>query len=166
MDKYVNARVDEIKSHYETESVEEAIGEYTTEVMLEMVRNCEKFAQETSIMYDNFYPLDTSSENRVDIANLSKRIDKATEQDTLKSLLHLRLAKLISQRDLESALTDIELIQEIDSDDVGAYLAASQIYNLQGNHKQALVQIEKAIALTGRKEYELFAEIIKRKINS
>lgn len=166
MNKYVNARVDEIKGLYETESVEEAIGEYTTELMLEMVRSCEKFAQETGKLYDNFYPPDTSFENRVAISNLSERIDKATEQDTLKSLLHLRLARFISLRDLKSALTDIELIQKIDSGDVGAYLATSQVYNLQGKHKQALVQIEKAIALTGRKEYELFAEIIKRKINN
>jgi Tfp pilus assembly protein PilF len=66
-------------------------------------------------------------------------------------------------RKFDLALQSIDSIKSLDSTDYGANLARAYIFNQKGLHDKALIEIEKAIKVSGNKSLELYAEIARQK---
>ena len=83
--------------------------------------------------------------------------------DSVKSLLHKKVYKLIKARELDLALQSIDSIKSLDNTDYGANLASAYIFNQKGFHDKAVVEIDRAIELSGNQNFKLYAEIARQK---
>jgi tetratricopeptide (TPR) repeat protein len=145
------------------DSVKLKISEFSLDVMLNMTRTCDNYFVAINDLYDKGYPLDTTALNTKAIDELTNRIKTETNKDSVKSLLHKRVHKLIQARQFDLALEDIDSIRTIDNRDYGANLASAYIFNQTGLHDKAIAEIDKAIEISGNEGLQLYLEIAKRK---
>jgi hypothetical protein len=116
-----------------------------------------------SDLYDREYFADTTESNRSAIRELSARLKTEVNRDSVKSLLHKKVSKLIQAREFDMALQSIDSIKSMDSTDYGTNLASAYIWNQQGLHDKAVIEIDRAFELSGDQYLKLYAEIAKRK---
>jgi hypothetical protein len=145
------------------DSIKRRVSVFTLDILIELTRSCDKYFTEINMIYDNGYPLDSSATNKEGINVLTKRITSETNQDSIKSLLHKEVYKLIQARQYGLALDNISEIKSLDKDDYGSNLARAYIFNQTNKHDKAIVELEEAIKLSGKLELILYAEVTKRK---
>jgi hypothetical protein len=145
------------------DSVKLKISKFSLDVMLDMTPTCDNYFVAINDLYDKGYPLDTTALNTKAINELTNRIKTETNKDSVKSLLHKKVHKLIQARQFDLALEDIDLIRTIDNRDYGANLASAYIFNQTGLHDKAIAEIDKAIEISGNEELKLYLEVAKRK---
>jgi len=145
------------------DSIKVKLSEFNLDLMLEMTRTCDNYFIAINDLYDQGYLLDTTELNRNAIKELSARIKTEGNIDTVKSLLHKKVFRLIQARDFDFALQSIDSIKSLDNTDYGANLASAYIYNQKGLHDKAVVEIEQAIKLSGNENFKLYAEVAKMK---
>ena len=136
---------------------------FSLAIMIDMVRTCDNYFVAVNDLYDKGYPVDTTELNRNAIGELSTKIKEEPNMDSVKSLLHKKVYRLIQAREFDLALQSIDSINSLDNTDYGANLASAYIFNQQGLYDEALVEIDKAVELSGNGNLELYAEIAKRK---
>jgi hypothetical protein len=66
-------------------------------------------------------------------------------------------------RKFDLALQSIDSIKSLDNHDTGANLARAYIFNQQGLHDKAIAEIDQAIQSSGDENYQLYAEVAKKK---
>lgn len=133
------------------------------DLMVSLTRDCDAYFTEVSSLYDNSYPLDSSAYNKQQIIVLSKKLDGESNQDSVKSTLHKRVYKFMQSRQYKEALKDIQRIESIDSSDYRAHLAKAFLFNQTGMYDDAVLEIQKAVDLSGNPNMILYAEIVKGK---
>jgi hypothetical protein len=145
------------------DSLKIRISKFGLEVMLHMTRTCDNYFVAMNDLYDKGYRIDTTELNRNAIRELSVRIRTEANMDSVKSLLHQKVYKLIQAREFELALQGIDSIKWLDNTDYGANLASAYIFNQTGLHDQAVIEIEKAIKVSGNESLKLYAEVARQK---
>lgn len=145
------------------DTIKKELNKFNLDLMILMTRTCDSYFSEINKIYDNGYPLDSSAVNNQEIDLLTKRIESATNQDSIKSLLHKKVYKLIQARQYTLALENLANIKTLDKDDYGANLASAYIFNQLDMYDKAIAEIEKAISLSDNLNLVLYSEIAKRK---
>jgi hypothetical protein len=145
------------------DSLKNRIYKFSLNVMLHMTRTCDHYFIAINDLYDKAYPVDTTELNRNAIRELSTRIRTEVNRDSIKSLLHKKVYKLIQAKEFDLALRSIDSIKSLDNTDYGANLASAYIFNQKGLHDKAVVEIDQAIKISGDDNFKLYAEIAKRK---
>jgi len=145
------------------DSIKNKISKFSLEVMLDMTRTCDNYFSAINDLYDNGYSLDTTKLNRNIIKDLSTRIKTEANPDSVKSLLHKKVHRLIQAREFDLAFQSIDSIKSLDNHDYGANLASAYIFNQKGLHDKAVNEINKAIEISGDENLKLYAEITKQK---
>jgi hypothetical protein len=145
------------------DSIKDKVSKFSLAIMLDMAQTCDSYFIALNNLYDNMYPLDTSDINRDEISSLTVKIQNETNRDSLKSLLHRKVSKLIRARKFELALQSIDSIKSLDNVDYGANLASAFIFNQIGSYDKALQEIDKAIEVSGNEGLKLYGEISKGK---
>jgi tetratricopeptide (TPR) repeat protein len=144
------------------DSLKNRISKFGLEVMLKMTSTCGNYFIAMNDLYDKGYPIDTTELNRNAIRELSIRI-KTANVDSVKSLLHKKVYKLIQATEFDLALQSIDSIKSMDNTDYDANLASAYIFNQTGLHDQAVIEIQKAIEVSGNENLELYAEVARQK---
>jgi hypothetical protein len=139
------------------------MSKFSLDMLLDMTHNCYNYFIATNDMYDKGYSVDTTELNRNAIRELSRRVKTEINKDSVKSLLHKKVYRLIKAREFDLALQSIDSIKSLDNQDYGANLASAYIFNQTGLHDKAVVEINRAIALSGNESLKLYAEISKQK---
>jgi hypothetical protein len=145
------------------DSVKDNVSKFSLEVMLNMTRTCASYFTEINDLYDKMYSADTTEVNRNTIRELSARIMTEVNGDSIKSLLHKKVSRLIKAREFDMALQSIDSIKSLDNTDYGANLASAYIFNQKGLHDKAVIEINRAIMLSGDENLKLYVEITKMK---
>lgn len=145
------------------DSIKDKISKFSLDVMLDMTRTCDNYFIAINDVYDKGYSADTTKLNRNAVRELSTRIKKEVNKDSVKSFLHRKVYRLIQAREFDLALQSIDSIKSLDNTDYGANLASAYIFNQKGLHDKALIEIDKAIELSGNENFKLYAEIAKQK---
>lgn len=145
------------------DSIKVKLSRFSLDMLLDMTRTCNNYFIATNDMYDKGYSADTSELNRNAIRELTMRIKTEINEDSAKSLLHKKVFRLIRAREFDLALHDIDSIKSLDSTDYGANLARAYIFSQTGLHDKAVIDIERAIELSGNENLELYAEIVRQK---
>ena len=145
------------------DSIKGKFSKFSLDVMLNMTRTCDNYFVAINDLYDKGYSLDTTLLNRNAIKELTSRIKTETNKDSVQSLLHNKIHKLIQARQFDQALQGIDSIKAMDNSDYGANLASAYIFNQTGLHDKAIDEIDKAIKISGNESLKLYLEIAKRK---
>lgn len=145
------------------DSLKNRISKFSLEVMLDMTSTCDSYFVAMNDLYDKGYSIDTTELNRNAIRELSIKIKTEANIDSIRSLLHKKVHKLIQAREFDLALQSIDSIKSLDNTDYGANLASAYIFNQTGHHDQAVTEIEKAIEVSGNESLKLYAEIARQK---
>ena len=145
------------------DSIKAKFSRFSLDVMLDMTRTCDNYFMAITTIYDKGYSVDTTELNRNAIRVLSARIKTEVNMDSVKSLLHKKVYKLIQAREFDLALQSIDSIKSLDNTDYGANLASAYIFNQKGFHEKAVVEIDRAIELSGNQNLKLYAEIARQK---
>jgi hypothetical protein len=148
------------------DSLKKRISKFSLNVVLDMTRTCDNYFISINDLYDRGYPVDTTELNRNAISELSIRIKTQTNMDSVRSLLHKKAHKLIQAREFDLALQSIDSIKSLDNTDYGANLASAYIFNQRGLHDRAVIEIDRAIELSGNEDLKMYAEIAKQKKRS
>lgn len=145
------------------DSLENRITRFSLEVLLDMISTCDNYFVAINDLYDKGYPIDTTQLNRNAIRELSINIKTEANMDSVMLLLHKMVHKLIQAREFDLALQNLDSIKSMDNNDYGANLATAYIYNQTGLHDQAVIEIERAIEVSGNESLKLYAEIARQK---
>jgi len=145
------------------DSIKNKFSKFSLDVTLDMAQTCDSYFMALNNQYDNMYPLDSSDINSDVISSLTIKIHSETNRDSVKSLLHKKVSKLIRARKFELALQSIDSIKSLDNVDYGANLASAFIFNQMGSYDKALQEIDKAIEVSGNEILKLYGEITKGK---
>jgi hypothetical protein len=145
------------------DSLKNRISKFSLEVMLNMTSTCDNYFAAMNDLYDKGYPTDTTELNRNAIRELSVRIKTEANMDSVKSLLHKKVYKLIQATEFDLALQSIDSIKSLDNTDYGANLASAYIFNQTGLHDQAVIEIQKAIEVSGNENLKLYAAVARQK---
>lgn len=145
------------------DSVKVNLSKFSLDVMLDMASSCDNYFIAINNLYDAGYLLDTTVLNRNAIRELSNRVKSEINKDSIKSLLNKKVIRLIQAREFDLALQSIDSIKSLDNTDYGANLASAYIFNQTGLYDKAVVEIDKAIELSGNANLKLYAEIAKQK---
>ncbi len=145
------------------DSIENKVNKFSLDIYIELTRSCDKYFTEINTIYDNGYPLDSSANNKEEIILLTKQIVSETNQDSIKSMLHKKVYRLIQSRQFELALETIDVVKSLDKGDYGSNLARAYIFNQTEKHDNATDEIEEAIKLSGNQNLILYSEVTKRK---
>jgi hypothetical protein len=145
------------------DSIKVKISKFSLDMSLDMTRTCDNYFIAINDLYDKGYSLDTTASNRNAIKELSTRIRTGANKDSIKSLLHKKVYRLIQAREFDLALQSIDSIKSLDNTDYGANLASAYIFNQKGLHDNAVIEINKAIELSGNENFKLYAEVAKQK---
>jgi hypothetical protein len=145
------------------DSIKFKFSKFSLDMMLYMTGTCDNYFIAISDLYDTGYPLDTTEINRNAIKELSSRVKIEVNKDSVKSLLNKKVYRLIQAREFDLALQSIDSIKSLDNKDYGANLASAYIFNQTGLHDEAVVEIDKAIELSGNENLKLYAEIARQK---
>jgi len=145
------------------DSIKVKMSKFSLDMMLDMTRTCDSYFAAINDLYDKGYPLDTTELNKLAIEELSTRIGMQVNKDSVKSLLHKKIKRLIQAREFDMALQSIDSITSLDNSDYGANLASAYIYNQKGLHDKAVIEIERAIEISGNQNLKLYAEVARQK---
>jgi tetratricopeptide (TPR) repeat protein len=145
------------------DSIKNRFSKFSLELMLNMIRTCDNYFIAINDLYDKGYLEDTTDLNRSTISELSTIIKNETNKDSIKSLLHKKVYRLIQAREFDMALQSIDSIKSLDNTDYGANLASAYVLNQKGLHDKAVIEIERAIELSGNESLELYAELARQK---
>ena len=145
------------------DSIKARMSKFSLDMMVDMTSTCDNYFVAINDLYDKGYSLDTTELNRSTIKEFSTRIKTETDKDSIKSLLHKKAYRLIQARKFDLALQSIDSIKSLDNNDYGANLASAYIFNQTGLYDQAVIEIEKAIEVSGNESFKLYAEIAKQK---
>lgn len=145
------------------DSIKIKFSKFSLDAMLDMTRTCDNYFIAINDLYDMGYPVDTSELNRNVIRELSTRIKTEVNMDSVKSLLHQKVNKLIQAREFGLALQSIDSIKALDNTDYAANLASAYIFNQKGLHDKAVIEIERAVELSKNQNLGLYAEIARQK---
>jgi tetratricopeptide (TPR) repeat protein len=145
------------------DSIKNRFSKFSLELMLDMIRTCDNYFIAINDLYDKGYLEDTTDLNRSTIIELSTIIKNETNKDSIKSLLHKKVYRLIQAREFDMALQSIDSIKSLDNTDYGANLASAYVLNQKGLHDKAVIEIERAIELSGNESLELYAELARQK---
>jgi tetratricopeptide (TPR) repeat protein len=148
------------------DSIQQKVSSFSLDVMLEMIHSCDNYFSEVSDLYDKGYSVDTTTLNMAAIKDLTMRIQSETNRDTIKSLLHKKVFKLIQARQFDMALKNIDSIKSLDNTDYGANLANAYIFHQTGLYDKAIDEIDQAIEISGNENLKLYAEISRRRRDS
>jgi hypothetical protein len=145
------------------DSIKSNFSKFSLDVMIEMTRTCDNYFIAINDLYDKGYLEDTTELNRNAISKLSARIKTEINMDSVKSMLHKKVYRLIQAREFDLALQSIDSIKSLDSTDYAANLASAYILNQKGFHDKAVVEIERAIKLSENENLKLYAEVARQK---
>lgn len=145
------------------DSIKNLFADFSLTVMLDMMRTCDNYFISLNELYDEGYPIDTTDLNRNAIRELSIRIRTESNTDSIISLLHRNSYRLIRSRQFDLALEALDSIKSLDNTDYNSSLASAYIFNQKGLHDKAVIEIERAIALSGNESLKLYAEIARQK---
>jgi hypothetical protein len=145
------------------DSLKNRISQFSLELMLNLTSTCDNYFVAMNDLYDKGYPIDTTELNRNAIRELSVKIKAEANKDSVRSLLHKKVQRLIRAREFDLALQSIDSIKSLDNTDYGANLASAYIFNQTGLYDRAVIEIEKAIEVSGNENLKLYAEIAKQK---
>jgi hypothetical protein len=145
------------------DSIKSNFSKFSLDVMIEMTRTCDNYFIAINDLYDKGYLEDTTELNRNAISKLSARIKTEINMDSVKSMLHKKVYRLIQAREFDLALQSIDSIKSLDSTDYAANLASAYILNQKGFHDKAVVEIERAIKLSENENLRLYAEVARQK---
>jgi tetratricopeptide (TPR) repeat protein len=145
------------------DSIKVKISKFSLDMMLVMTRTCDNYFVAINDLYDKGYSLDTTALNRNAIKELSTRIRSEANMDSVKSLLHKKVSRLIQAREFDLALQSIDSIKSLDNTDYGANLASAYIFNQTGLHDKAVIEIDKAVEISGNESLKLYAEVARQK---
>ena len=120
MDLVINNKRAAIEKFYSQYDSEKAMGKFITIVSIDMVSTCDSFGAEITAMYENSYPLDTSSTNIDKITALKRELKASTSADSAKARLHRLVYHSIQARQLDNALVYCRQIKSIDKNDAGS----------------------------------------------
>ncbi len=145
------------------DSIENNFFRFNLDVMLDMMRTCDNYFTAINDLYDRAYPEDTTKLNKNAIEGLAARIATEVNMDSVKSLLREKVYRLIRAREFGLALQSIDSIRSLDNVDYHANLASAYIFNQMGLHDKAVIEIERAIELSGNENLKLYAEVARQK---
>jgi tetratricopeptide (TPR) repeat protein len=145
------------------DSIKVKISKFSLDIMLNMTRTCDNYFIAMNDLYDKGYSLDTTGLNRNVITELSSRVKTEANKDSVKSFLHKKVYRLIQAREFDLALQSIDSIKSLDNMDYGANLASAYIFNQKGLYDKAVIEIDRAIELSGNQNLKLYSEIAKMK---
>jgi tetratricopeptide (TPR) repeat protein len=166
MNRYIMTNRDEIQKKYSNSKQDSAIAEFSRNVILHMVENCESFYIEIDHIYTNIYSLDTSRTIREEIKNLKLKYSILSDQDSILHNLHETLSKELQDREYKNAIVTAQEIQKTSINDIGSLLATAYAYNGLKDYDNAIIYLDKALSISNNKDYSLFKAItIKRKEN-
>ncbi|GAB2863757.1 hypothetical protein GCM10027044_25450 [Hymenobacter ruber] len=129
-----------------------------------MAVSCDAFGSELEILYDKWYPIDSSAANLDSIKSLDSKFRMLAVSDTAKkTVLHKLISKNIEARRLEEGLRRCQQMKQLFKNEGGAYYASAFIYNLQKKYPEAISELKQEISISGDKNLELIVAVIKRK---
>ncbi|MBX2964964.1 MAG: hypothetical protein KF845_02375 [Cyclobacteriaceae bacterium] len=165
LQQIVNNKNDEWQSSgiINQDTIKYKLSMFTLHIMIDMTRTCENYFAAVNELYDKGYPTDTTELNKKVIKELSTRIETEVSMDSVKSLLHKKVYRLIQAKEFDMALQSIDSIKSLDDTDYDANLASAYIFNQKGLHDKAVIEITRAIELSGNENLKLYAEIAKKK---
>jgi tetratricopeptide (TPR) repeat protein len=161
--RVISEKQKELQSAGNQEFFQGQLEAFGLDLMVALTRDCDSYFKEVNSLYDNSYPLDSSVYNRREIIRLTEKIESESNEDSVKSMLHKRVYKLMQSRQYTEALQDIQRIEFIDSSDYRAHLAKAFLFNQTGMYDDAIAEIQKAVDLSGNPNMILYAEIVKGK---
>jgi hypothetical protein len=145
------------------DSIKTKFSKFSLDVTLDMTRTCDNYFLAINDLYDKGYPVDTSELNKKAIGELSTRLKTEVNKDTVKSLLHKKVYKLIQAKEFDLALQSIDSIKLLDNTDFAANLASAYIFNQKGLNDNAVIEIERAIELSENENLRIYAEVARQK---
>jgi len=135
-----------------------------SEVMNSLVTLCDTFGSEMEVLYDRWYPVDSSASNLNYIKQLSSKFKRVSTSDTAsKKILHKLIAKNIEARRLWEGLRRCKQMKSLYKEEEGAYYASAFIYQLQHKYSLAINELNQEISIYNKKDLNLIVEVIKRK---
>jgi hypothetical protein len=163
VDAVVKSRKAEMIQAYSRYDPDEAVTTFLSVATVDMITSCDAFGSKAEIMYDAWYPVDSSAINLKNIGVLTAKLQASTVSDTTKKILHALIASNIKSRRLEEGLNRCQQMKKLFKQEEGAYFASAYVYSLQKKYNVAIDELEQEISLGGDKNLELFIAIIKRK---
>ena len=134
------------------------------EIMNSLVTSCDAFGSEIEVLYDKWYPVDSSSANLNAITLLSEKFRNSAVADTAtKRMLHELIARNIKARHLEEGLKRCQQMKNLYKKEGGAYFASAFVYNLQKKYPLAVNELRQEISVNNDSNLELVIGVIKRK---
>lgn len=134
------------------------------DVMNNLVASCDAFGLEMEVLYDRWYPTDSSASNLIAIEKLSSEFQRVATKDTAsKGILHKLIAKNIEARRLEEGLRRCKQMKVLYNEEEGAYYASAFIYQLQQKYPLAISELKQEISIYDKEDLKIIVEVIKRK---
>jgi hypothetical protein len=157
----------EIHKVYYTNLPEEvAIKKYMTDVMVLMIKNCDKFYIELDIMYINFFPEIKIETVEKDLAVMKDSLSNNLVPDSIKiKLLNKRVNLLTKARKFDEAMKEIAILDKQYGRKNDNYFIKAYIFKSKGNYKGALIEINNLLHTNQNDEFIIFQAILTRKLN-
>jgi len=163
VDAVVKSRKAEMIQAYSHYKPDEAVATFLSVATFDMITSCNVFGSKAEIMYDAWYPVDSSSVNLKNIDVLAAKFKATTVPDTAKKILHALIASNIKARRLDEGLARCQQMKQLFKQEEGAYFASAYVYSLRKKYNVAIDELEQEISLGDDKNLELFIAVIKRK---
>jgi hypothetical protein len=140
------------------------IADDMSNTMQKMIVSCDAFGSEVEMMYDKWYPVDSSAAQLDSIKILENKFQTLSTSDTSrKTVLNKLIAKNIEARRLGEGLRRCQQMKKLFKDEGGAYYASAFVYNLQKKYPLAINELEQEVSLEKNNDLKLFIALMRRK---
>jgi tetratricopeptide (TPR) repeat protein len=140
------------------------IADDMSNTMQKMIVSCDAFGSEVEMMYDKWYPVDSSAAQLDSIKILENKFQTlSTSYTSRKAVLNKLIAKNIEARRLDEGLRRCQQMKKLFKDEGGAYYASAFVYNLQKKYPLAINELEQQISLEKNNDLKLFIALMRRK---
>jgi hypothetical protein len=140
------------------------IADDMSNTMQKMIVSCDAFGSEVEMMYDKWYPIDSSAAQLDSIKILENKFQTLSTSDTSrKAVLNKLIAKNIEARRLGEGLRRCQQMKKLFKDEGGAYYASAFVYNLQKKYSLAINELEREVSLEKNNDLKLFIALMRRK---